>query len=74
MDQLGKIRRHHWKERLDISNNAKFESDTSQASEDIASQSCHNKKVCFSVPRVKRIMQLITAQNFFAKICFLDSI
>ena len=40
MDQLGKIRRHHWKERLNISNNAKFESDTSQAIEDIASQSC----------------------------------
>ena len=42
MDQLGKIRRHHWKERLNISNNAKFESDTSQAIEDIASQSCGN--------------------------------
>ena len=40
MDQLGKIRRHHWKERLNISNNVKFESDTSQAIEDIASQSC----------------------------------
>ena len=40
MDQLGKIRRHHWKERLNISNNAKSESDTSQAIEDIASQSC----------------------------------
>ena len=39
MDQLGKIRRHHWKERLNISSNAKFESDTSQAIEDIASQS-----------------------------------
>ena len=42
MDQLEKIRRHHWKERLNSSNNAKFESDTSQAIEDIASQSCGN--------------------------------
>ena len=42
MDQLGKLRRHRWKERLNISNNAKFESDTSQAIEDIASQSCEN--------------------------------
>ena len=42
MDQLEKIRRHHWKERLNISNNDKFESDTSQAIEDIASQSCEN--------------------------------
>ena len=46
MDQLGKIRRHHWKERLNISNNAKFESDTSQAIEDIASQSCEIYDVC----------------------------
>ena len=29
MDQLGKIRRRHWKERLKISTLAKFESDTS---------------------------------------------
>jgi len=29
MDQLGKIRRHHWKERLKISKIAQFESDTS---------------------------------------------
>ena len=42
MDQLEKIRRHHWKERLNISNNDKFGSDTSQAIEDIASQSCEN--------------------------------
>ena len=29
MDQLGKIRRHHWKESLNISTLAKFENDTS---------------------------------------------
>ena len=29
MDQLGEIRRHHWKERLKISKIAKFESYTS---------------------------------------------
>ena len=29
MDKLGKIRQHHWKERLDISKTAKFESDSS---------------------------------------------
>ena len=36
MDQLGQIRRHHWKERLKISKTAIFESDSSQANEDIA--------------------------------------
>ena len=36
MDQFGKIRRHHWKERLKISRIGKFESDTSLASEGIA--------------------------------------
>ena len=29
MDKLGKTRRHHWKERLNINKIAKFESDTS---------------------------------------------
>ena len=33
-DKLGKIRRHHWNERLNISKIAKFESDTSPANED----------------------------------------
>ena len=28
-DELGKLRRHHWKENLKISKLAKFESDTS---------------------------------------------
>ena len=42
MDQLGKIRRQHRKERLKISKTAKFESDTSLASKDIAQQSCEN--------------------------------
>ena len=45
MDQLGKIRRHHWKERLNISSNAKFESDTSQAIEHIASKSRRKLKI-----------------------------
>ena len=36
MDQFGKIRRHHRKERLKISKIAKFESDTSLSSEGIA--------------------------------------
>ena len=40
MNKFGKIRPHHWKERLKISEIAKFESDTSLASEDIAPQSC----------------------------------
>ena len=39
MNQLGKI---HRKERLKITKIAKFESDTSLASEDIAPQSCTN--------------------------------
>ena len=39
MEQLGKIRQHYWKERLKMSKIAKFESDTSLASEDPAPQS-----------------------------------
>ena len=35
MDKLGKIRRHHWKERLKISKSAKFESDLLKTNEDI---------------------------------------
>ena len=34
VDQLEKIRRYHWNERLKISKIAKFESDTSLANED----------------------------------------
>ena len=34
MDNLGKICRHHWKERLNISKIVKFESDTFYASKD----------------------------------------
>ena len=41
-NKLGKIRRHHWKENLNISNIAKFESDTSLASKEIALQSFEN--------------------------------
>ena len=39
-DQWGKIIRHHWKRRINISKLAKFESDRSKASEDL--QSCKN--------------------------------
>ena len=39
MDILEKISRHHWKEHLKINETATFESD---ASEDIAQQSCEN--------------------------------
>ena len=42
MDQLQKICWHHWKERQKISKIAKFESDTSYVSDDIAPQSCKN--------------------------------
>ena len=42
MDQLGEIRRHHWKERLNISKIAKFESDSFEANEYIFPQSCEN--------------------------------
>ena len=34
MDQLRKIRRHHWKERVKISKIAKFESDLLKTKED----------------------------------------
>ena len=36
MDKLGKIRRHHWKERLKTNKIAKFESDLLKTNEDIA--------------------------------------
>ena len=39
LDQLGKIRRHHWKERLYISTIVKFESDSIKTTEDVAPQS-----------------------------------
>ena len=39
MDKLGKIRGHHWKERLKISKSAKFESDLLKTNEDTAPQS-----------------------------------
>ena len=42
MDKLGKIRRDHWKEHLNISKIVKFESDTFYASKNIALQSCEN--------------------------------
>ena len=42
MNKWRNIRRHHWKERLKISKTARFESDTSEVSEDIAVQSCDN--------------------------------
>ena len=42
IDQLRKIRWHHWKKRLKISKSAKVKSDTSQESEDIVQQSCEH--------------------------------
>ena len=39
MDKLGKIRRHHWKERLKISKSTKFESDLLKTNDDISPQS-----------------------------------
>jgi len=42
MAQLAKIRRHYWKERLEISKITKFESDTSLEGEDTAPKSCEN--------------------------------
>ena len=63
MDKFGKICRHHWKERLNVSNIAKFESDTSSASEDIGPQSwyggghklaLHHTNVC----KISRIEEL----------------
>ena len=41
MDQLGKVRQHHWKERLQISQTTKFESDLLKTNEDMAPKSRH---------------------------------
>ena len=46
MDQFGKIRRHHWKELLKISKIAKFESDTSLASENIERFHSRDQRLC----------------------------
>ena len=42
MDQLRKIRRHHWKERVKISKIAKFESDFLKTKEDTVPKSRDN--------------------------------
>ena len=42
MEQSGKIRPDHWKERLKIIKTDKFESDLLKTHEDIALQSCEN--------------------------------
>ena len=39
MDKFGKIRPHHWEERLKISKSAKFESDWLKTNEDTVPQS-----------------------------------
>lgn len=39
MDKLGRIRQHHWKERLKINNIALFESDLLKTDKDIDPQS-----------------------------------
>ena len=39
MDQLGKIRQHHWKARLQISKTTKFESDLLKTNEGMAPNS-----------------------------------
>jgi len=38
MGKFGKIRRHHWKERLEISKIVKFESDLLKTNEDSANE------------------------------------
>ena len=40
MDKFGKIRRHHWKESLKISETATFESDLLKTNENTTPQSC----------------------------------
>ena len=57
LDQSGKICLQHWKERLKISKIAKFESDTSEASEDIdivdIRNSCENLQTYCEISRLK---------------------
>ena len=67
MDKLKKIRWHHWKERLKTSKIAKFEIDTSLASENIAPESWENSDVCkvggkFIVPLT--IQRSVTFRDF----------
>ena len=44
-----KIHRHYWKRRVKIRKVAKYESEMSKASEDIALKSKHFKDVCITV-------------------------
>ena len=48
MDQLGKVRQHHWKEHLQISQTTKFESDLLKTNEDMAPKSRHFTDVCMA--------------------------
>ena len=50
MDKLGKIRRHHWKERIKISKIAKFQSDLLKTNEVIAPQS---REILYLFPTIK---------------------
>ena len=77
MDKLGKIRGHHWKERLKISKSAKFESDLLKTNEDIYSPSKSrnfNRRLTVGgtnlpppPPYVCRFSQLYRATSLLAK-------
>ena len=62
MNQLGKIRLHHWKERLEISTTVKFKSVTSEASENIAPKSCENLQKFVELART--IQTSVKFRNF----------
>ena len=71
MDQFGKIRRHHRKERLKISKIAKFESDTSLASEGIAykrlelrrRRSCTFQQITFKLGNYTNFKALFSVES-----------
>ena len=64
MYKLGKIRRHHWKERLKISTIAKFESNLLKANGDIAPRSCEILQAFVNHKLLNdRIREILRVQN-----------
>ena len=73
MDQLGKVRQHHWKERLQISQTTKFESDLLKTNEDMAHKSRHFTDVCMAgstnlPPNIQRSVNFRNFAKLYRKI------
>ena len=73
MDQLGKVRQHHRKERLQISQTTNFESDLLKTNEDMAHKSRHFTDVCMTgstnlPPNIQRSVNFRNFAKLYRKI------